>query len=668
MKIINTEQGEAYQLAPDTQLTVERTNPFFNEYAEQTVPFQIPASPRNCRLTGNPEAVGNREKERLFNVSVQDGSYSAECRQAVLSAQRHGQISTSLYLNDGSLYARLGETRLKAIWTGEHEYVEKNGGLQGLIDWCRQMAQDANYDPRYTIFPVLVDDDSESDNYPVNYKVLNNWSVVAAPGGPAFPWPFYAGTRDFYNAVDRTEYVKGKTVNSPAGYWISPFIRVKYVLERIFASIGYTLQSSMLTATAPFSTMAIINNCIDTLIPERVYNADLVPDITCKEFLTWIRKKFCCEFVSNEADHTVSIQFLSEALAATATDLTQQMTEEPTFEYGNQESYKRITLKAKDELDADPDAENKGFDSIEEIVRDFPTVEYDEATGQFFRTGYTGYYYSPTVKQFIAADITSYGANDPEEEEEVEIPECLPQMRLLSSGAWTYNAQLPYIGKYNTKHSTVRTAEGEEESEGSSCEQRLMVAFSYDSGTGTAGTMSGYNFQGTELIYNYSLYYWGDRGIFERFWRPMDKLYRNALNNTKVKLLLSNEQKQLLPATGKVMIRNEEFFLNKLKFALGGKNEPMESELFSLTLREPVTEAKSLSGMLPMNQTTYKWEFHYQELSDEQTFWEEPETDPDPIFPPVPSAEYVGQQYGHRVIWYQGLEVCIETWLECVPK
>ena len=54
----NLDKGEAYQLNPDTQLSVERTNPFFNDYGEQTVPCPLPASDHNMRLLDYPTIFG----------------------------------------------------------------------------------------------------------------------------------------------------------------------------------------------------------------------------------------------------------------------------------------------------------------------------------------------------------------------------------------------------------------------------------------------------------------------------------------------------------------------------------------------------------------------------------------------------------------------------------
>ena len=55
MKIINTESGKAYQLFPDTELSIERTNPFFNDYGEQTLPVSLPDSEYNRSILNQPD-------------------------------------------------------------------------------------------------------------------------------------------------------------------------------------------------------------------------------------------------------------------------------------------------------------------------------------------------------------------------------------------------------------------------------------------------------------------------------------------------------------------------------------------------------------------------------------------------------------------------------------
>ena len=114
MKITNIEKGEDYNLKPDTQNTsLNATNPFFNDYGEQTTPLELPSSERNRRILGFPDSFGRRVKMTATDVAIQDGEYFAQCRQVVLSAQYKGGISTSFYINDGSFYSRIQKVKLR---------------------------------------------------------------------------------------------------------------------------------------------------------------------------------------------------------------------------------------------------------------------------------------------------------------------------------------------------------------------------------------------------------------------------------------------------------------------------------------------------------------------------------------------------------------------------
>lgn len=221
MRIINLKHGEDYNLRPDTQIQVERTNPFFNDFGEQTTPLELPASERNRRLLGFPDTFGRCEKMKAEDVAIQDGEYFAQCRQILLSAQYKGSISTSFYINDGSFYSRIQKVKLKDIF--KDEFIPGVNTVEQGIAFCRSLRDNKN--EQYTIFPVLLTDDS-GVNLGFNYKFLNaygkdtglksksKWmwkdgkmSYVNYTTVSAFLPDINDSDCDFYNAIQRTEYV-----------------------------------------------------------------------------------------------------------------------------------------------------------------------------------------------------------------------------------------------------------------------------------------------------------------------------------------------------------------------------------------------------------------------------------------------------------------------------
>ena len=217
---------------------------------------------------------------------------------------------------------------------------------------------------------------------------------------------------------------------------------------------------------------------------------------------------------------------------------------------------------------------------------------------------------------------------------------------------------------------------------------------------GTAGSVSAYNLYsrgagvngvGSSMIgrynrlWDYSLFYYGEYGIFERFYRQMDTLRRNTLNEVKVKLLLSDHDKITIPACRKVCIRSESFLIDKFKFTLGGKDEPQETQLLTLSLGEPLSSAKTIDQMLPMMTAQYKWEPRESTSEITWTGWNE-EDSPyhgdgefhSTVYPVLPTADLYGQTCGEQSVYIlTGFEPIaftsirykyrkITTWLECV--
>lgn len=718
MKITNLDKGKTYQLGEGAKLEVERTNPFFNDYGETTTPLDIPASDYNRMILGYPDTFGLREKMVAANVSIEDGEYFAQCRQIVLSAQHKGNISSSFYINDGSFYSKIQNVKLKSIF--KDEMIPGCSTIDECISFCRSIIGGKN--ENYDIFPVLLTDDSGKDaGY--DYKILNGWGnqqklsdakywrfkntggyeYVAAPD--AYDFVTCAGKSNrFQGEFNRTEYVNEIPVSLTRGYYISPFIRANYVLKRVFKYFGYDLQENFFTRTEPFTKMVLVNNVIDVMVNGHIRIEDLLPDVSVSDFLSVFRKKFLCEFISDEGTHQASIIFLKDAVgSAPVADLTRQMTEEPTLSYKTASDYKRVVLRAKHQ--ADSDAEDS-YDDLKDMLAKNTGAYFDKVDGCFYKDGYSGNYH---VKSKIGEGSQSYDTGEEDTDtQDIEIPEMIPETRTLkyrqSADDDTISREMGrflYIGSYATLNSSMKVAtEDNSESSEEAVTTPVMLAFPYVSTDGMpCGTVTAYDIHYEydnrfgppshaseeslyRKIFDYALVYNGDDGIFEKFYRQYDLLLRNSLQELKVKLLLTQSQKQNLPSHAKVVIRGVSFFFNKLKFTLGGKSEPTESELRTIALTTPIHEASRMIDVMPALSCGYKWVGHEETVEVSESAYNNSGDDKDRtfkiIYPPLPSAEYVGQKYGlqktfvsqktrHATMFRHSKWVyhCTTTWLEC---
>ena len=665
MKITNSRTGKAYQLIPGTQLEVERPNLFFNEWGEQTLPVDIPDTPWNQESLGYPDITGLRKLPSDIQATISSGEYFVPCRQAILKVKRKETISTSFYLNEGSFLSQISKTSLQEVFADE--IIPGVNTVQQGIDFCRSLLSNEN--SQFTVFPIIVDFDN-ARRY-VNRMEYLNASGEIADGRDN-------GTLNFYNSYPRIEEVDGISVKLDPGYYMSPYIRAPYLLRRIFSFWGYTLLENFFDITEPFRSMVFINNTIDSLVNGTILLSHLVPDCTCSTILNVFRKKFMCEFIPDEVNKTVRIDFFNDVAKMKAeVDLTNSLTSGLEFDVS---TYQKVSLSSENVISDGYDT----FESTYDLKAKYPNACYEPKLGLYYRIGYTE---NGSIRQVICSSNIPYldGGNTlkekkitcpdatfaitPENDKLVGIPSSpslRPKRTLVS---------LPYIGEGRSLNSTltVNVSSGSSEDEtdetdeiaASNKDQAPMLALVYHYKDGyNIGTNRNYTVSGLKFA-DYSLLYNGPDGIYENFYRIYDNLLRNSMHPVKGDILLSDHQKMTIPAHKKVIIDGQELFIDKLKYYIGGNNEPVESSFFTTRLYEPVQEAIAEEKRFPKLENSECWKVE-KIVSDIS----EAEYNADPvkieiglreggslpaIYPPFPTKEQVtaGGYYYERTYVYK---------------
>lgn len=690
MKITNTKTGKAYQLKPGTQIEIERPNLFFNEWGEQTTPIELPDTDANRELCGYPDMLGNMQRPRAdIECTVQDGHFSQPARQAILGAKRKESITTTLYLNEGSFLAQVDDTLVSDVF-GE-ETIPGVNTVEQAIEFCRKLARnEGTYTEQFMIFPVLLEGLYSTEDGNTVFRYLNRYGKTDIAG-------FWQDTSyvdvegwDFYNSVDRTEKDGEDTIQVPAGFYISPFIKANYLLQRILQYFGYRLLDNFFTTTLPFTQMVFVNNCCDTLVNGRIRLSDIVPDCTCGDILNVFRKKFCCEFVPDEVNKTITIVTINDLLKyQPETDLTPYMMGYPTIEAPD--SYKRITLQS--EVEAESDTENP--DSLSTMLANYKYLYYDVLRNAYYRRAVkmsyrgTGGYTPSSLNEYVSSAAMAYNSGDSLEEEEVQIPDKQLCFRKAAANASTIPPTVQpfealYIGGVKFLNSNLLPASGEsteggtEESNSENEESRPMLAFGYHRfgyPHGTIGTTIS-TFYNYEKLWDYSLSYIGPDGIFEKFYRKMDELYRNSLLTVTANLLLPDTLKQSLSSFKPITLQGQMLLPDVLHFSIGKEEEPVESTFYTIRQYQPVSEAASPEVYARSSEASeeYRWVGCQSktEITKEQYEKSMLKDRHEVVFyPDYPSEQYVNgqrhyQQSADVLDNYQGEHYWhFELWLEC---
>lgn len=573
MKIIH-ESGETYDLNPETKLEFNRSNPFFSEFGEQTIPITLPASPHNLRLLQNPNRPENKSKiSTKTQATLQSGVFSLNARQAILSAQSNGNIQTSFYINNGALFERAKNISLMDIFADK---VISFSSVDAAITFVRSLF--VNRDHRFACFPA------QAENYMIN--------ELTAKGSNANP--------DLVKRNDTYEIVDGRRIFVPKGFYISPFIRVKHLLQEVCTHMGYTLAPSFLDLE-PFASMVFLNSTLDTIVNGTIRYVDIVPNIMVSTLFNVIRK-FNMEIIPDEGTKQIHIVHFDTTLSSAPVNLTNSVAGMHSVNYHN--NYKQLMLNSEE-------SENSESLMFIETMARYPWAQLHPATGDIFvqafegedEIKYPGYIVGSLASNYYSGGILSA--------EKKEFPDSVPKMsQQYEIRSSAYLPTLPDVGKGLFLHSAIRFDDNTTQSNDSDKEIPAMLCFVYSDAQRAhdIGTLSNYNYKG-EKLWDYSLFYNGQDGIFERFWRNYDDLLRNALLTINCPLLLSESDKFTIKATDKINIQGQNYLIKELKY-IPEEQSVQTASFLSLQLQHPISTAPTFDKYFTSQK--YKWKITAQ--------------------------------------------------------
>lgn len=592
MRIIHA-SGQELRIAPDTVLEMERTNPFFNDYGEQSLPITLPDCGQNRQALGFPDDTGSTRKiASRADASIQEGIFNLRCRMAILSAGGGNGIAASFYLNEGSFYERIEDLRLPDLFKGQSIQF---GSVSEAISFCQGLI--GGSDERFAIFPVFAENQDTG-----MITVINQIDTATLVNGKY----------KLYNATERTEEVNGASISVPAGFYISPQIRALYVLRMAFSKLGYTLDAGFLGITEPFASMVLLNTNMDTIVGGEIKLEQLVPDCTLSELMDTFRGKFCCEFIPDETTRTVRITLFNELFSGdkAATDLTNRVMGKPTIDHSA--PYKQLRLSCE-----------KG-----QVITCERTESDGQLSGYIYRSG-TADYLSKAICEIRQgrSDLTLnritgkiYPSSDPSntvgslacdyfagdeglETEEVSTPDTVPAIEIkvnVSAEGSNYTADVdfaPMAGEGRFLNSRIvydNERPTDADSAQSITELPIMLCGVIQGvlSTHDLGTIHNY-YYGTTLLsarklWDYSLAYNGEDGLFEKFWRRYDLLLRNALRPVTYRMLLTEADKLTLPAHELVVVDGQRLIPNVLRYTVG-RRVVTECDFLTTRLLAPTT-------------------------------------------------------------------------------
>ena len=279
-------------LMADSFPELSRTNPFLTNEGSQSIPFTLPASKGNLEKLDFPQrpALSVRKNTKPKAI-LSDGTAWIQGTLYIESVNLQEGITCTFYTNEGRLYEKLKGYRLRDIsW-------DTIGSESNTVDDLMNVFNDQingvkEEDEKYLLCSAGTSKDffiSKDNPSQLNFYMLLN--ELEYDGNV----PKLVGRKERVYYDDDTDSATEITI--PKGYGVTPFMRLSYVLRKIFEEIGYTPVFENFNNDISFNRIVILNNIADSCVKGYVNPKDILPDISLEDFINAVRIKFGMEFI-----------------------------------------------------------------------------------------------------------------------------------------------------------------------------------------------------------------------------------------------------------------------------------------------------------------------------------------------------------------------------------
>lgn len=539
---IKLKSGEQLDLPVDFSVEISRINPFFSEYGEHSIPVQLPPSPNNARLLGFPHDVGMGTIKTSFDVTLQDGIFFYPAKMSLLSANESEGYECNFVLNLGQMYSALQADKLSAVVEKQYtrlDYTTAIAAMLHLEDVARK--NEMTDEDLIDIFPVLAD-----------AHILNEYQETTAHPGRVF-----AAYRD------RTIDIDGQSTVIPAGFLLTPFLRLRPLLARVFKHYGYKVVDWGALSEHPYRDMVLLNHNYDTVANGYITPLQLAPDCSVSDLLSAVEGKFLSRWVVDESTTSIRFVHFDSLLSGDSTDMTDRLAGKPTFSYPVR--YRRLELKSASYIRPSfpKGVDNESFEQTENLKETLKKrfgLCVDVRTGILYRymvlRDMSGKLLA--VGSLIADYIDEHKSYDPEV---VDCGDTVPAMQLPLADTAFSDVAIPQVGEGRWLNSFCRLSDGKEDKEDRKGELPVMFAL-------PVGRPGGLRQGGLiDAASQRSLLYHGEQGLFALFGKKYDELFRYGLTEAEVPVQMRGVDKMTLSATRPIIVSGNRFLPESIDYS-----------------------------------------------------------------------------------------------------
>jgi hypothetical protein len=374
-----TDKGKLV-LPVDGSVQVTYTNPLTQQIGSQSVPISLPYVKENLEILGHPERIQSQNRfQTSRDAYLQVDSFFQAGKLRLFQCSRAEGMPSTFYFGGGSLYSDMRDNLLMTDlpWPTRNPYT---GDTQSKVTaWLDHLSDVMNR--------------TVSDDYfvfPVSYSFTPNTGTTADNSYTYLTFQWLNGLKWVDNNTTKllaydsqTELNGSDVVSLPYGYGVTPFLKVSYVLRKLFSFFGYTLKENIFDTDPDLMQLVELNNTADAIVNGTLQEVQLVPDQTVKDYLKAVSARFNVQFVPNDNDKTVTVWSWNDAINTDADmDLTPLICEDEKIEYVDPEP---LELSESTGIQLSGTA----LDTYVKFIKKYPTAQglFDNRMQAYFLNG-----------------------------------------------------------------------------------------------------------------------------------------------------------------------------------------------------------------------------------------------------------------------------------------
>lgn len=527
-------EGEDVDFSSRPAITIIDINPLISDgQGSYTYPFSLPLTPHNNRIFGYPARFTRTAKmpdEKDGQLWVGARMYAVTVSVTAVSSD---SIEVSAAVDTGTVAAKFKDYMLAQFLDGEKSFPSI-----------------------YQCITHLSQDDLSEDPYDMVENIYLSYPKEQQQR-------FIINTRtDGRFQTKAQDYIDSKTVSyNPEGYGIVPFLRLGWVLKKLF---GQAFDTSQIYDRAQ-GEILIACNTVDAIVRSIITYSQLAPELTAVDFVTSIERIRGGKFIV-EAGRPRFVSFSEWLATPVMADLDEYIADRPVVEM-HKPSQVRLTQEnkftrtsidgmtyAQDGITQDFKGDIAGsptYETIQEAAKVWTSL-FQEA--QSSKAWLQEPNYQPLFNLFMMYSTSAKGglttrtntvlcsnvfAYDPDvlsEKKEIEIP-LTPASRTIPDGA------IAVLTGANWLNTALTNAEDKK----SGTKDCLCFLFKDPDGT-------------VDIRGQFSPQTWGVKGIYKQYYADFDMFLRHANQRITVKI----DKRITLQVLGKYLLFGQSVMVEQI--------------------------------------------------------------------------------------------------------